>query len=125
MYVYFSLGISYSKLFKEGSIIMAYILLASSIVLEVFGTTMLKLSNGFSRKLPILGVIVGFGACFYLFSLALLDIPLGFAYALWSGIGTIFTTVIGVAFFKERINRKGMLGILLLLVGIVLLNVTK
>lgn len=104
---------------------MAYILLASSILLEVFGTTMLKLSNGFSRKLPTLGVIVGFGACFYLFSQALLTIPLGFAYAIWSGVGTIFTTIMGVILFKERINRKGILGILLLLTGIILLNVAN
>lgn len=104
---------------------MAYILLASSIILEVFGTTMLKLSNGFSRKLPTLGVIIGFGTCFYLFSLALLDIPLGFAYAIWSGAGTILTTVMGVFLFKERINRKGFFGISLLLLGIILLNVTN
>ena len=104
---------------------MAYILLASSIVLEVFGTTMLKLSNGFSKRLPTLGVIVGFGFCFYLFSLALLDIPLGFAYAIWSGVGTIVTTIVGVLLFKDKINSKGVFGISLLLVGIILLNLSN
>ena len=101
---------------------MAYILLAFSIMTEVFGSTMLKLSNGFSKKLPFLGFVIGYGFCFYLLSLALLEISLGFAYAVWSGIGTILTALVGVILFKERINSKGVFGILLLLVGIILLN---
>lgn len=102
---------------------MAYILLAVSITLEVFGSTMLKLSNAFTKLLPIVGVVVGFSASFYLFSIALIDLPLGFSYAIWSGSGTIFTSLVGVFLFKEKINRQGMLGIGLLLIGIILLNI--
>lgn len=104
---------------------MAYILLGLSIITEVFGSTMLKLSNGYSRKLPILGVIVGYGLCFYLFSLSLLEFPLGFAYAVWSGLGTVLTTMVGFFIFKDKINRQGIFGILLVLVGIILINMTK
>ncbi len=104
---------------------MAYLLLSFAIVSEVIGSTMLKLSNGFSRKLPIVGVIAGYGVCFYLLSLALLELPLGFTYAIWSALGTILTALVGVFLFNETINRKGVFGIGLLMVGMVLLNLSK
>lgn len=102
---------------------MAYMLLAFSIIAEVFGTTMLKLSNGFSRVFPIIGVAVGFGLAFYLVSIAMMTLPLGFTYAVWSGLGTILTVLIGVFLFNEKINKKAILGIGILLIGIVLLNI--
>lgn len=98
-------------------------LLAFSIIAEVFGTTMLKLSNGFSRVFPIIGVAVGFGLAFYLVSIAMMTLPLGFTYAVWSGVGTILTVLIGVFLFNEKINKKAILGIGILLIGIVLLNI--
>lgn len=98
-------------------------LLAFSIIAEVFGTTMLKLSNGFSRVFPIIGVAVGFGLAFYLVSIAMMTLPLGFTYAVWSGLGTILTVLIGVFLFNEKINKKAILGIGILLIGIVLLNI--
>lgn len=103
---------------------MPYILLFLAIISEVFGSTMLKLSHGFSKVVPIIGVIAGFGVSFYFFSLALVDLHLGFSYAVWSGVGTILTAIVAVMLFKERINKGGMLGIGLLLVGVILLNLT-
>ena len=100
-------------------------MLGIAIVLEVFGSTMLKLSDGFRRKLPILGVILGYGLCFYLLSLVLLVLPLGFTYAVWSALGTIFTAMIGVFFFKEHLNAKGIFGIGLLIFGMVLLHISQ
>ncbi|WP_309137890.1 multidrug efflux SMR transporter [Paenibacillus sp. SC116] len=104
---------------------MPYVLLLFSIVFEVFGSFMLKLSNGFTRGLPVAGVVVGYGLCFYLLSNVLQFLPLGPVYATWSGLGTILTVLVGVLFFKERINRTGIIGILLLVIGLVLLNMTK
>ncbi|MBD8497211.1 DMT family transporter [Paenibacillus arenosi] len=104
---------------------MPYVLLLFSIVFEVFGSFMLKLSNGFTRALPVTGVIVGYGLCFYLLSNVLQFLPLGPVYATWSGLGTILTVLVGVLFFKERINRTGVIGIVLLITGLVLLNMTK
>ncbi len=102
---------------------MPYILLALSIVSEVFGSIMLKLSNGFKNKLPMAGVVLGFGVAFYVFSLALVDLPLGFSYAIWSGSGTVLTAFAGVFLFQEKINKQGMLGIGLLILGITMLNI--
>ncbi|HLS59549.1 MAG TPA: multidrug efflux SMR transporter [Virgibacillus sp.] len=104
---------------------MAYGLLALAIMMEVIGSTMLKMSDGFRNKRPIIGVFVGFGLAFYLLSLVLLEFPLGFTYAVWSGLGTILTVATGVILFKEKVNKQGFLGIGLLLVGIFLLNITK
>lgn len=105
--------------------IIAYILLALAILSEVFGSTMLKLSHGFTRLLPIVGVVIGFGIAFYSLSIALKTLPLGVVYATWSGAGTILTVLIGVWLFKERLTRKSAVGIALLVVGIILLNLEK
>ncbi|KKO52226.1 DMT family transporter [Paenibacillus sp. DMB20] len=102
-----------------------YLFLAGAIVFEVFGSTMLKLSHGFTRFVPVLGVVAGYIAAFYMLSKALQVLPLGLSYATWSGVGTILTVIIGVYLFKEKINRQGLLGIAILTIGIVLLNLAK
>lgn len=99
------------------------ILLAIAICSEIFGTSMLKLSQGFSKPLPSVGVIVGFGVAFYCLSLALKHIPLGMAYAIWSGVGLVLTAMIGVIVFNEKIDMWGVFGIGLIVAGVVVLNV--
>lgn len=81
---------------------MGYLFLAVSILFEVFSSTMLKLSNGFKRILPVLGLVAGYGISFYALSITLQSLPLGVVYATWSGIGTILTVIIGVLLFKEK-----------------------
>ncbi|MFD0713443.1 DMT family transporter [Paenibacillus sp. GCM10027626] len=103
---------------------VAYLLLAGAIAAEVCASTMLKLTKGFTVKLPIIGMIFGYGISFYMLSLALFKLPLGLSYAVWSGVGTVLTAVVGMVLFKEKINRKGFVGIGLLLTGVVLLNLT-
>ena len=83
---------------KGGREMKGYSYLAVSIIAEVFGTAMLKLSTGFTLLLPSLGVIVGYGLAFYCLSLCLRSIPLSLAYAIWSGAGTAFTALIGFVF---------------------------
>ena len=98
------------------------ILLAIAICSEVFGTTMMKLSQGFSKPLPSLGFVVGFGVAFYCLSLALKSIPLGMAYAIWSGVGLVLTAIVGVAVFGEKVDFWGMASIVLILAGVVMMN---
>src|SRR5690625_7587581 len=86
---------------------------------------MLKLSEGFQRKVPLLGVIAGFGLAFYLLSLALLELPLGFSYAIWSGTGTLLTVCIGVFLFKEHLGKKGIYGIALIMAGVVRMKMSS
>lgn len=101
----------------------ANLLLLISILSEVFGSTMLKLSNGFKNLLPVIGIIFGYAVAFYTLSLSLKTIPLGMAYAIWSGLGTALTALIGIVLFKEGFNSKKLMGLILIIGGVILLNI--
>lgn len=83
---------------------MHWLFLALAIVGEVFGSSMLKISNGFSKLLPSVGVIIGFGCAFYFLSIALKSIPLGTAYAIWAGVGLVLTALISVSIFGQKVD---------------------
>ncbi|MBH5317868.1 multidrug efflux SMR transporter [Paenibacillus sp. GSMTC-2017] len=102
----------------------AYLLLAFAIVSEVFGSSMLKVSKGFSKWLPSLGVVVGMGTAFYFLSLSLKELPLGVAYAIWSGVGTALTAMIGVLVWKENFNVKKALGLALIIGGVIVMKLS-
>ncbi|MFJ7919091.1 DMT family transporter [Lysinibacillus fusiformis] len=97
-------------------------LLFIAIVAEVFASSMLKRTEGFSRIWPSLGVVAGYGTAFYCLALTLKTIPIGTAYAIWAGLGTALTAIVGVVLYKEIFNRKKVLGILCIIVGVVVLN---
>ncbi|CAM3599198.1 DMT family transporter [Marinicrinis lubricantis] len=100
----------------------AYLFLAGAIVFELFGTSMLKASNGFTKILPSIGTIAGFAIAFYCLSLSLQQIPLGIAYAIWSGVGTAVTAIIGIVVWKETASVTTVIGMVLIIVGVVILN---
>ncbi|RLQ93368.1 DMT family transporter [Falsibacillus albus] len=100
----------------------SYIFLALAIASELFGTSMLKASEGFSKPFPAIGVIIGFGSAFFFLSMSLKVIPLSVAYAIWSGVGTAATVVIGVLVWKEKISPASLAGIALIIAGVILLN---
>ncbi|MFF2019931.1 DMT family transporter [Paenibacillus sp. NPDC058177] len=102
----------------------SFVLLGIAIISEVFGSSMLKLSNGFKRVFPSIGVIIGMGVAFYSLSLALRTIPLGTAYAIWSGVGTALTALLGVVIYKENFNFKKFLGLLLIIGGVVIMKLS-
>lgn len=102
---------------------MGYVYLVGAIISEVFGATMLKVTSLTSRKGPIIGIVIGYLVSFYFLSIALLSIPLSFSYAVWSGVGTALTAIVGFLFFKERMSGKVIIGIILLVVGIFLMRV--
>lgn len=101
---------------------MHWLFLALAIVSEVFGSTMLKLSGGFSKPLPVLGVVAGFGLAFYFLALTLKTLPLGTAYAVWAGVGLVLTALVSVVFFGQKMDAWGIIGIVLILAGVVVLN---
>ncbi|MGE7877999.1 DMT family transporter [Peribacillus muralis] len=101
-----------------------YAFLAIAIVSEVFGSSMLKVSNGFKRFFPSIGVLIGMGLAFYCLSISLITIPLGTAYAIWSGIGTALTALVGVFVYKERFNLKKFIGLVLIIGGVVILKLS-
>jgi multidrug resistance protein EbrA len=94
----------------------AYIILALAIIAEVFGSSMIKLSDGFKKLYPTLGVLIGMGLGFYGIAIAIKTIPLGTAYAIWSGAGTALTAVVGTLFYKEKLDLKKVLGITVIII---------
>ncbi len=93
-----------------------------AIASEVMGSSALKASQGFSKLLPSLLVVLGYGSAFYLLSQSLKTIPLSVAYAVWSGLGTALIALLGWLVFKEPMNGPMVLGIALIIAGVVLLN---
>lgn len=100
----------------------ALIVLIIAVMCEVFGDSMMKLSNGFKRKAPIAGIVVGYGAAFYLMAQAIEFLPLGFSYAFWTGLGIALTAVVGAVFWKEGFNLTKLAGIALIIAGVVLMK---
>lgn len=98
------------------------LLLAIAIAFEIAATTMLKLSEGFTRPWPTFLSIAGYVVSFYLLSVALLKIPVSVAYAIWSGAGTAAVAVIGVLWLGEAIDLVKIVAIMLIIIGVVLLN---
>ena len=98
------------------------LILVLAIVSEVVGTVALKASEGFTRLGPNVLVVVGYGLSFYLLAQALRQIPLGIAYAIWSGLGTAGAVVAGVLLWRESLSLTGVVGIVLIIAGVILLN---
>jgi small multidrug resistance pump len=98
------------------------LILLLAILSEVVGTVALNASEGFARLGPTALVVVGYALTFYLLGLALKHIPLGVAYAIWSGLGTAGAVLAGVLLWRESLNLAGMIGIALIVVGVLLLN---
>lgn len=99
-----------------------YVFLCIAIACEVFSTSMLKASVGFSKLVPSLAFIIGMGTSFYTLSLSLTLIPLNIAYAIWSGSGTVLTALIAIMIWKEPVNIYTFIGIALIIIGVVVIN---
>ena len=102
-----------------------YLILAAAIIAELFGTTALNLSSGFTRPGPSLGVLVGYGLSFYLLSLVLEELPIGLVYGTWSAVGIVGIAAIGVIAFDEPVDLAVLLGIALIIAGVYVLNVVS
>ncbi|MEZ5651899.1 MAG: multidrug efflux SMR transporter [Burkholderiaceae bacterium] len=93
--------------------------LATAIAFEVIGTTCLKLSAGFTKIVPVVVMFSCFAIAFYFNALALRVLDLSITYAIWSGVGTAATAVIGILFFKEPLTALKLVSILLIVAGVV------
>jgi small multidrug resistance pump len=102
---------------------MHYLYLIIAICTEVIATSALKKSEAFTKLVPSLIVIVGYSASFYLLSLTLKHMKVGIVYAVWSGLGIVLVTIVGVFYFKQRVDLAGFLGLGLIIAGVVVLNV--
>ncbi len=98
---------------------MSWVYLIFAICFETIGTTLLKMSNGFSVLLPSLGTIVGYALCFTFLSFSLKTIDISVAYAIWGAFGILLISLIGMIFFHESISVVKIVSILLIVAGTV------
>lgn len=101
---------------------MSRIFLLVAILSEIVATSSLKASNGFTKPVWAVLVIAGYGSAFYCLSLALRQIPMGVAYAIWSGAGIVLISLIGYFVFREKLDSPALVGIALILAGVFVLN---
>lgn len=100
----------------------AYALLGLAIISEVIGSTFLVKSEGFTKLVPSLVVVILFALAFYLLSQVIKVIPLGIAYAIWAGVGIVLTALVGYFVFRQTLDLPAMLGIFLIVSGVVVIN---
>lgn len=101
---------------------MHWIYLAIAIVAEVIATTALKAAAGFTRPLPSLVVVIGYAIAFFCLSLTLRSVPIGIAYAIWSGVGIVLVSVAAWLLFGQRLDLPALLGIALIMAGVLVIN---
>jgi len=99
-----------------------WLLLLVAILSEVIGTAALKASDGFTKLWPVLTVIVGYSLSFYCLSMVLRTIPVGVAYAVWSGVGILLITLVAWLFMGQKLDAGAIAGILLILSGVIVMN---
>lgn len=101
---------------------MSYLYLAIAIVAEVIATSALKASMEFTKLVPTLIMIVAYGVAFYCMTLALRTIPLGITYAIWSGLGIVLISLVGVFWYGEKLDWPAILGMTMIISGVVVIN---
>ena len=101
---------------------MPFAYLALAILAEVVGTSALKASNGFTLWGPSTVVVVAYSVSFYFLSLALRTIPVGVAYAIWSGVGIVLISAIGWIAFRQRLDAAALAGIGLIIAGVAVIH---
>ena len=103
--------------------IMTYLYLALAITFEVIATSALKASAEFTRVIPSLIVVVGYGLAFYLLSLVLRTMPVGIAYALWCGLGVVLVSLVSMVVYKQSLDMPAVIGMAVIVLGVVIINV--
>ncbi len=101
---------------------MSYVWLTVAIVAEVIATTALKASAEFTRLIPSLIVVVGYAIAFYCLSIVLKTMPVGIAYAIWSGLGIVLITGLGYVLYQQTLDLPALVGMGLIIAGVAVIN---
>jgi len=102
--------------------LIAYAYLAVAIVAEVIATTALRAADGFTQLWPSLISIVGYVVAFYFLSLTLRSMPVGIAYAIWSGVGIVLISLAGWLIYKQLLDLPALIGMGLIMAGVIVIN---
>lgn len=101
---------------------MHWVYLGCAIFGEVVGTSALKATEGFSKFWPTVLVIVGYVCAFYFLSLAIRVVPVGLAYAIWSGVGVVAIAMIGHFYYGQMLDAPALIGMALIVAGVVVIQ---
>ena len=102
---------------------MKWTYLAIAIIFETIATTFLKSTNGFKNLIPSIIVVIGYSIAFYFLSLSLKQLPVGIAYAIWSGMGVVLIALFGSIFYKQQLDIAAIVGMILIIIGVIIMNV--
>ena len=102
---------------------MTYVYLAIAIIAEVAATSALKASAEFTRLVPSIIVVVGYGVAFYFMTLVLRVIPIGITYAVWSGLGIVLVAIVGFFLYRQTPDIPAIIGMGLIISGVIVINV--
>ncbi|MBN1531115.1 MAG: multidrug efflux SMR transporter [Spirochaetes bacterium] len=100
---------------------MKWIYLSIAIVAEVIATSALRAADGFTRLVPSAIVVAGYGTAFFFLSLTLKTIPLGIAYAVWSGAGITLIALIGYFYYRQSLDIPAIIGIAMIMAGVAII----
>lgn len=101
----------------------SWMFLAIAIFAEVIATSALKASEGFSKPIASTVVVVGYAIAFYFLSLTLKSIPVGVAYAVWSGVGIVLVTIFALFLYGQKLDLPAIVGMAFIITGVVIMNV--
>lgn len=100
-----------------------WLILGAAIVAETIATSAMKASDGFTKIIPSVIVVLGYGVAFYFLSMTLRTIPVGIAYAIWSGVGIVLITLVGWLLYGQKLDAPALIGMTLIVIGVVVMNV--
>jgi small multidrug resistance pump len=101
---------------------MTYLYLIMAVGFEVIGTAALQASEQFTRPKPLILTAIGYAAAFYFLSLVLRNMPVGVAYAIWSGLGVVLITLVGLIWFGQKLDMPAIVGLALIVAGVATIN---
>jgi small multidrug resistance pump len=104
---------------------MVYVYLIIAIIAEVFATSALAKSDGFTRLWPTLIAAVGYGLAFYLLSLVTRTVPIGIVYAVWSGAGIVLVAAAGWLLFGQKLDLPAIVGLAMIVAGVLIINLVS
>lgn len=120
LFIYYETQIKLNK--KRVEILTNFIYLFLAIIFETCATSLLKLADGFTKPLPTIMSIIFYIGSFYCLSNCLKTMPIGIVYAIWSGLGIVILTIVGIFAFKQTPDWVTIIGLLLIISGVVVLN---
>ncbi len=101
---------------------LAYLFLSVAIVAEVIATSALRAAEGFTVLLPSVVAVIGYVVAFYFLSLTLKTMPVGVAYAIWSGVGIVLVSLVALVLYKQVLDLPALLGMGLIMAGVLVIN---